>query len=353
MLQEGFLSGDKAAKAVATIERSARALTQLIDDLLDVSRIIAGKMRLEVRPTDLTAVIQSSLDVVRPAADAKRIRLQATLDTETGTILGDPDRLQQVVWNLLSNAIKFTPRDGRVHIVLERVDSHVEITVSDTGQGFDPTFRPYLFDRFRQADSAITRTHGGLGLGLAIVRHIVELHGGTVQAESAGEQKGATFTVNLPRGIFQRDAEGTRRHPTAAESELGPAQISLKSLRVLVVDDEPDSNEVVSAILTVRGAEVRVGAGVAQALEVMRDWVPDLVVTDIGMPGQDGYSLLAAMRRDAKLSRVPGIALTAYASRDDRIRILAAGFQLHLAKPVDPTELVASVANVAMVLGKL
>jgi len=355
MLGDGVLSPEKSAKAIATIDRSARALAQLIDDLLDVSRIIAGKMRIEVRPTDLGAVIQSALEVIRPAADAKGIRVQPLLDTETGVILGDPDRLQQVVWNLLSNAVKFTPRGGRVQVILERVNSHVEIAVSDTGQGFDPSFHPHLFDRFRQADGSVTRTHGGLGLGLAIVRHIVELHGGTVHAESPGTDRGATFTVKLPRGIFQRSAgEAERRHPTAAaplpQPPVDPSRLA--GVRVFVVDDEPDSNEVVSTILAAYGAEVRVAAGVAQALDGLRAWVPDLVITDIGMPNRDGYALLAAMRRDPKLERVPAIALTAYATRDDRLRILGAGFQLHLTKPIDAEELVASVANVTTTFGK-
>jgi CheY-like chemotaxis protein len=242
-----------------------------------------------------------------------------------------------------------------VQVILERVNSHVEIAVSDTGPGFAPEFRPFLFDRFRQADSSVTRTHGGLGLGLAIVRHIVELHGGTVHAESPGEGQGATFTVKLPRGIFQRSAgEAERRHPTAGEPAEGTRDARrLDGVRVLVVDDEPDSNEVVSAVLMVRGAEVRVAASVAQALEVLHAWIPDLVVCDIGMPERDGYSLLRAMRERSALARVPAIALTAYATRDDRIRILGAGFQLHITKPIDPEELIASVVNVATMIGKL
>ncbi len=355
MLRDGILGADKTTKAIATIERSASALAQLIDDLLDVSRIIAGKMRIEVRPTDLSAVIHSAIEVIRPAADAKDIRLVSTIDSETGVVMGDPDRLVQVVWNLLSNAVKFTPQGGRVHVVLERVSSHVEITVSDTGQGFASEFRPYLFERFRQADGSATRHHGGLGLGLAIVRHIVELHGGTVHAESAGEHAGSTFTITLPRGIFQRSArEVERRHPTAPAREAAAAPgvprpvetTLLAGLRMLVVDDEPDSNEVVSTILAVRGAEVRVAASADGAVDVMRSWVPDLVVSDIGMPDRDGFRLLTTIRATPALADVPVIALTAYATRDDRIRILTAGFKLHLTKPVDPDELVAGVLNV-------
>jgi CheY-like chemotaxis protein len=308
-----------------------------------------------VRPTDLAAVTQAAIEVVRPAADAKGVRLHVVLDTRTGPMAGDPERLQQVVWNLLSNAIKFTPKGGRVQVILERINSHVEIAVSDTGQGFAASFRPHLFERFWQADSSITRTHGGLGLGLSIVRNIVELHGGTVHAESPGEGQGATFTVKLPLVIFQRTAgEVERRHPTAADDSEEHALPALRGVRVLVVDDEPDSNEVVSTLLASRGAEVRVAAAASHALEIMRRWIPDLVVSDIGMPEQDGYALLAAMRRTGReLARIPAIALTAYATRDDRLRILAAGFQMHVTKPIDPVELVASVANVAKMLGKL
>jgi PAS domain S-box-containing protein len=355
MLRQGVLDEAKTAKALATIERSARSQTQLIDDLLDVSRIISGKLRLEVRPADLGAIIQAALEVVRPAADAKGIRVQAVLDTETGKIAGDPERLQQVVWNLLSNAIKFTPKGGRVQVTLERVNSHVEIAVSDTGQGFDPSFRPHMFERFWQADSSITRTHGGLGLGLSIVRHIVELHGGTVHAESPGKGQGATFTVKLPLVIFERSAgETKRRHPTSADDVQANVYQELSGARVLVVDDEPDSNEVMSTLLASRGAEVRVATSASDALDTMRVWRPDLVVSDIGMPGEDGYALLAAMRaNERELGRIPAIALTAYATRNDRIRILGAGFQLHVTKPIDPVELIASVANVLTVLGKL
>jgi CheY-like chemotaxis protein len=256
------------------------------------------------------------------------------------------------VWNLLSNAVKFTPKQGRVQIVLERVNSHVEIAVTDNGEGFDPDFRLSMFDRFQQADSSASRHHGGLGLGLAIARHIVELHGGTVHAESAGPGQGATFTVKLPLVIFQRSAgETARRHPTLSE-QPSPSPLDayarLDGVRVLVVDDEPDSNEAVSALLAARGAEVRVAASASQAVEVLRGWLPTVMVTDIGMPGEDGYMLLAKVRAgDGDAARVPAIALTAYANRDDRLRTLAAGFQLHMSKPIDAAELVAAVANVA------
>jgi CheY-like chemotaxis protein len=344
-----MLAEHQTEKALITIERNARAQAQLIEDLLDVSRIVSGKMRLEIRPTDLPAVIHAAVDVVRPAADAKKIRMEIVLDTQTGQVAGDPARLQQVVWNLLSNAVKFTPKGGRIQIVLERVNSHVEIAVSDTGQGLEPKFLPHVFERFQQADSSTSRTYGGLGLGLAIVRHIVELHGGTVHAESAGPGQGATFTVKLPLVIFTRKAgEHERRHPTVADERQLEPYPRLDGVRVLVVDDEPESNEVVGTLLGSSGAEVRVAASVSQALELLSRWLPDLVVCDIGMPGEDGYALVAEMRRRGDtLARIPVIALTAYATRDDRVRILAAGFQMHLTKPIDPMEVVTGIANVA------
>ena len=356
MLRQGMLDDAKTVTALATIERNARSQAQLIEDLLDVSRIVSGKMRLEVRPTDLAAVIQAAVDVVRPAADAKTISVDVVLDTQTGAVAGDPDRLQQVVWNLVSNAIKFTPKGGRVQVVLERVNSHVEIAVSDTGQGFAPSFRAHMFERFWQADSTTSRTHGGLGLGLAIVRHIVELHGGSVHAESPGEGQGATFTVKLPLVIFRRTAdETTRRHPTVIDDYVQHPLAKLTDVRVLVVDDEPDSNDVVSTLLATRGAEVRVAGSVAQALEVLARWLPDIVVSDIGMPVQDGYVLLSEIRaRESQYGRrIPAVALTAYATQDDRVRVLTAGFQMHVPKPIDPAELTAAVASVARTIGKL
>jgi PAS domain S-box-containing protein len=349
MLRDGLLDEHKTRRAVETIERSAQAQAQLIDDLLDISRIVAGKLRLEVLPVDLAAVIRAALEVVRPAADAKVIRLQVALDTETGLVAGDPGRLQQVVWNLLSNAVKFTPRGGRVQIALERVNSHVEIAVSDNGQGIRSDFLPYLFERFEQAETGPARTHGGLGLGLAIVRHIAELHGGTVVAESAGEGKGTTFTVKLPRTIFARTAgELERRHPTVGALSTERSYPPLRNLRVLVVDDEPDSNEVVSTLLSSCGAEVRIAGSAADGLEELRRWTPDVIVSDIGMPREDGYSFMAKVRaRAGEGGRIPAIALTAYATLDDRVRIFSVGFQAHVVKPINPDELLAVVASTA------
>jgi len=349
MLRMKVLNDAKSARALDTIERSARAQAQLIDDLLDISRIVAGKLRLEVRPVDLAQVIEQAVEVVRPAADAKGIRLQMVLDTETGPTSGDPARLQQVVWNLLSNAVKFTPRGGRVQITLERVNSQVEIAVSDTGQGVSAEFLSHLFERFQQAETGTTRSQGGLGLGLAIVRHIVELHGGTVFAESAGEGHGATFTVKLPRTIFMRTAgEVERRHPTLGPLPEPADFPSLRDLRVLVVDDSPDSNEVVSTVLGAAGAEVRVAASAAEGLEHLRQWTPHIVVSDIGMPNEDGYMFLAKLHAlPGETANIPAVALTAYATTDDRVRIFSSGFRAHVVKPIDPVELVVVVANVA------
>jgi CheY-like chemotaxis protein len=259
-----------------------------------------------------------------------------------------------VAWNLLSNAIKFTPARGRVKVALGSVGSHVELAVSDTGQGFHPGFQPHLFERFRQADSSSGRQYGGLGLGLAIVRHLVELHGGTVAAESPGEGHGATFTVRLPVRVSEGNARALEHRGGIADAGLeGGAFPTLHGVRLLVVDDEQDSTDVVTTLLESCGADVRAAAATSQALDLMRTWTPDLLVSDIGMPGEDGFALRAAMRRDPKLLGIPAIALTAYATHDDHVRILAAGFQMHVAKPIDPLELVTSVASLVKILGKL
>jgi PAS domain S-box-containing protein len=355
LLRQGVLDTEKTKRALETIERSARSQAQLIDDLLDLSRIVAGKLRLQVRPVQLTAVIEAAIEVVRPAADAKRIRLQIVLDTETGVIAGDPERLQQVVCNLLSNAVKFTPKDGRVQITLERVNSHVEIAVSDTGRGVSAEFLPHLFERFLQAETGPTRSLGGLGLGLAIVRHIVELHGGTVHAESPGEGKGTTFTVKLPRMIFAPTAGRVERHhPTFGALREDKDYPPLSGIRVLVVDDEPDSNEVVSTVLTSCGAEVRVAGSAAEGFNELRRWKPDVLVSDIGMPGEDGYVFLGKVRaQGGEIGLIPAIALTAYATTEDRVRIFTAGFQVHVVKPIEPAELVTVVASAARRLPSL
>ena len=347
MLRMKVLDETKSARALETIERSARVQAQLVDDLLDISRIAAGKLRLEVRSVDLVPVIEQAVEVVRPAAVAKGTRLETLLDTETGPISGDPARLQQVVWNLLSNAVKFTPRGGRIQITLERVNSHVEIAVSDTGQGISAEFLPHLFERFQQADTGASRRQGGLGLGLAIVRHIVELHGGTVFAESAGEGHGATFTVKLPRTIVHTAGEVERQHPTLGPLPEPPDFPSLHALRVLVVDDEPDSNEVVTTVLGAAGAEVRAATSATEGIDHIKEWRPHVIVSDIGMPNEDGYIFIAKVHAlPGETARIPTVALTAYATTDDRARIFSAGFKAHVVKPIDPVELVMVVANI-------
>jgi len=261
-------------------------------------------------------------------------------------IAADPDRLQQVVWNLLSNAVKFTPKGGRVHVVLERVNSHVEIAVNDTGRGIAPDALPHLFERFWQADSSTTRAVGGLGLGLAIVRHLVELHGGTVVAESPGAGAGSTFTVKLPLVPTRTAGETVRRHPLAVEG-ASQSLTRLDGVRVLLVDDEPDANEVMRMLLGRCGAEVRVAGSAQHGLEILARWKPDVIVSDVGMSGQDGYAFIAKVRASDRAARVPAIALTAFASVDDRIRLLSAGFQMHVAKPVEPAEITAAIAAMA------
>lgn len=350
MLRSGKLNEAAVARALEVIERNARSQNQLIEDLLDVSRIISGKMRLNVRPIELAPIINGAIDSVRLAAEAKAIQLTCVLDPAGGLIAGDPDRLQQVVWNLLSNAIKFTPKGGYVTVQLERINSNVEVSVSDTGIGISPEFLPYVFERFRQAEGATTRSHGGLGLGLAIVRHLVELHGGTIHADSPGEGQGATFTVKFP-------LTAVRMHPSS-RAQISPNGFSevavddcqkLDHLQVLVVDDEADARELLTTVLEQCGAKVTAVASVEEALKVIEWSKPDVLVSDIGMPEEDGYSLIGKVRarETQKGERIPAAALTAYARAEDRKRALLAGFQTHLPKPVEPAELIAVVASLA------
>jgi CheY-like chemotaxis protein/anti-sigma regulatory factor (Ser/Thr protein kinase) len=296
-------------------------------------------------------VVTAATDSVRPAAEAKEIRLQTLLDPQAGPVSGDPDRLQQVVWNLVSNAIKFTPKKGRVQVRLERVNSHIEITVADTGMGISPEFLPHVFDRFRQADQATTRAHGGLGLGLAIVRQLVELHGGSVSVHSEGKGQGTTFTINLPLLPVrqERASEPPRVHPTARGETALTCPPELEGLRVLVVDDESDTRDLLLAVLTSCGARVTPTASAAEALERIGREQFDVLVTDIGMPGEDGYSLIEKVRMlpAERGGALPAAALTAYARMEDRVRALRSGFQMHVPKPVDPTELITVVANLA------
>ena len=347
MLRSGAVEQRSLQRVLETIERNARAQTQLVDDILDVSRIIAGKMRVNIVKTDLHAVARAAVDAVRPAAEAKGVDLVCELAPDAADFCGDPDRLQQVVWNLLANAIKFTPRDGRVTLALSRVKSEVEIRVSDTGMGISADFLPHVFDRFRQADSSITRAQGGLGLGLAIVRHLVEVHGGTVSAASEGEGKGAQFVVRMPvRAVAP--AQVAEVLPPAAhagrEPSVAPPQL-LRGVDVLVVDDEPDARELISAVLASSGATVRLASSLDEAIALLRERRPDVLLSDIGLPSADGYALIRRVRElDATL---PAAALTAFASIDDHRRALEAGFQAHVTKPIEPSDLALLVSSLA------
>jgi signal transduction histidine kinase len=350
MLRMTRLDEATASRAYETIERNARAQAQLISDLLDVSRIITGKLRLEQKPVDLPLVLEAVLDTVRPAAEAKGITIAVDVQPvgqPVGPILGDPDRLQQVIWNLLSNAIKFNPRGGRVEVGLQEAEGSVEIEVRDTGSGIRPEFLPYVFDRFRQAESTTTRSHGGLGLGLSIVRHLVELHGGTVAVASAGEGRGATFTVSLP--VRAADLKPEQPLLPAAGGLAGSGAPLLAAVEVLVVEDEEDTRELLVRALEGCGARVTAVGSVTEALEQLDGALPDVLISDIGMPGEDGYSLLRKVRARGpeRGGDLPAAALTAYARSEDREQALKAGFQTHIAKPVDPIELVGIVARLA------
>ncbi|MBV9123138.1 MAG: response regulator, partial [Planctomycetes bacterium] len=349
MLRQENLPPATVQRGLETIERNVKVQTQLINDLLDVSRIIRGKLHLELSYIDLAPVMEAAIDAIRPAAAAKEIRLEVLLEPLAGPVAADFDRLQQVVWNLLSNAIKFTPRGGRVQVRLERVHSQVEMSIADTGPGISPEFLPHVFERFRQADSKITRAHSGLGLGLAIVRHLVELHGGTVAAESPGEGKGATFRVRLPIRAVHLELDSSDPETGGREEDAVATAASLDGLRLLVVDDEPDAREVVALVLEQSGAEVAAFGTAQEALEAIESVRPDVLVSDIGMPGEDGYSLLRRVRAlgPARGGQVPAVALTAYAKVEDRKRALASGFARHIPKPVEPADLIATVAKLA------
>ena len=349
MLASGSLSADDEQRAVSVIERNARAQAQLIDDLLDVSRIVTGKMRLNAQPVDPAAVVSQALDAIRPTAEARQIGLRATLDPEVGALIGDPDRLQQVVWNMLTNAVKFTPRGGAVRVDVRRADSCVRIVVADNGEGIAPDVLPHIFERFIQADSSPTRVRGGLGIGLSLVRHLVELHGGTVHAQSEGTGKGATFTVELPVPAITPDAI-TRRPVAVAASRSGMPPSQVADLAVLVVDDDLESLELLRAILSTAGARVEHAGSAERALEILMRTPIDVVVADIEMPGEDGYSLIRKIRA-TRGSALPAIALTAYGRLEDRGRALTAGFTLHMTKPADPTELIAAVGRLARAPG--
>ena len=350
LLRGGLLPADKATRGLETLERNAAWLTQIVEDVLDVSRIVSGKIRLDVQPVELPIIIDNAVATIQPAADAKGVRVQALVDPSVGHVSGDPNRLQQVVWNLVSNAVKFTPKFGRVQLRLERVNSHVEIAVSDSGIGIRPEFLPYVFERFRQADAGPTRKAGGLGLGLAIVRHIVEMHGGTVDATSEGEGKGSTFRVRLPLMIVHPEARRTtREHPRTERREPLTGLADLQGIRVLAVDDEEDALTLLRVVLETAGADVTTVASPLKAVERIAEVKPHVLVLDLGMPEMDGFELIKRIRasKDPAVRQLPAAALTAFARSEDRTKALRSGFQMHLAKPVDPGELVASVATLA------
>jgi len=347
MLRTGSLNGTSNERALATIERNAMLQARLVEDLLDASRIVMGKLRLELRTMDLFGPLNAALEAVRPAATAKSVQIESTLDRGACLVEGDPSRLQQIAWNLLTNAIKFTSNGGKVELVLGRSGQYARIAVRDTGEGIRPEFLPYVFDRFRQGDSTTTRKHGGLGLGLAIVRHLVELHGGSVRADSAGAGKGSVFTVLLPLSPNpELLANLDRFTPLPTSLEDLP---SLEGLRLLLVDDEQDSRDMLVAVLEQCGAVVQSVGSAASALSSLDEFQPDVLVSDIGMPGEDGYALIRQIRalESARWGALPAVALTAYASAEDRVRVLAAGFQMHVPKPVDAAELAATVATLS------
>ncbi|MEA2601672.1 MAG: hypothetical protein QOF89_2664 [Acidobacteriota bacterium] len=352
LLNTDNLDEKMVSRALETIDRNAKLQSRLIEDMLDVSRIVSGKLRLDAHPVDLTSVINAAVDTSRPAADAKDIRLHVVLDFGAGMVLGDPVRLQQVVWNLLSNAIKFTPKHGRVYVQLERINSHIEVIVSDTGPGIDEEFLPYVFERFRQADSTTTKKHGGLGLGLSIVRHLVELHGGTIEAGNCEDRQGALFTVKLPIMAVRQtpgplDAEPDRIHSTLSGSLPLEPPPALHGIKVLAVDDEADARILLTTVLEQCGAEVRTCASAAEALAILEDYEPDVLVSDIGMPDESGYDLIRKVRAwEAEHGgRIPAVALTAYARVEDRLQALKAGYNMHVPKPVEPAELAVVIAS--------
>jgi len=347
LLRSGKLDAQRTVRALDGIERSAILQEQLVEDLLDVSRIAAGKLVLDLRPVNPKPLVEAALEAIRGAAEAKQVRLEAQFEFSEGQVRGDPIRLQQVVWNLLSNAVKFSAQGGHVVVRLAGVDEQVVIAVQDEGEGIAPEFLPHVFERFWQADATRTRAHGGLGLGLAIVRELVHLHGGSVEAASEGKGRGTTLTVRLPLVCEGSDAEGIFPPRPALSGERFHPTPTLKGVQVLVVDDDPDARESIAVALEQSGACVHAVGSAAEAVESLERNPPDVLLSDIAMPGMDGYALLRQARARLRGARVVAAALTAYAGEEDRRRALAAGFQMHLAKPVEPAELVATVAKLA------
>jgi PAS domain S-box-containing protein len=349
-LRSGSPRIHELGEGLEVIERNARAQAQIIDDLLDMSRIISGKVRLDVQRVDLPTILSEAVETVRNAATAKGVRLLAVIDSLNAPISGDPNRLQQVFWNLFNNAIKFTPKGGRVQVLLERVDSHVEVSVIDTGEGISPEFLPYIFNRFEQADPSTTRHHGGLGLGLAIVKHLVELHGGSVRAKSGGTGKGATFIVSFPLiPVHPPPVEEGRGDPQSQRNLPLLPEVSLKDLNVLVIDDEPDARNLLKMLLKSAGASVYLAQSAEEGMEHLVSKSVDVLICDIGMPDEDGYTFVRRVRAlaDPEKSEVAAVALTAYARLEDRTAAIRAGFQNHLPKPVEPAELLAVVHSLA------
>ncbi|HWB01686.1 MAG TPA: ATP-binding protein [Verrucomicrobiales bacterium] len=351
LLRSGTPAPEEIVEGMEVIEKNASAQARIVEDLLDMNRIVSGKVRLDVQPVNLSTVIAEAVDSVKPAAQAKGLRLEVIVDPFARPVNGDPARMQQIFWNLLTNAIKFTPRGGKVQVVLERVNSHLEVSVSDTGEGISPDFLPFVFDRFRQADASTTRTYGGLGLGLAIVKHLSELHGGSVRVKSHGEGQGSCFTVQLPLPVIdQSDKDAFRHHPVGSSPVTrDPAYPDLKGISILLVDDEADARALLVKVLVRAGAKVDQASSVEQALTLIREAHPDVIISDIGMPQQDGYALIRAVRKLPldQGGAVPAIALTAYTRTEDRIRTLNEGFQMHIAKPADVVELLTAVAGIA------
>ena len=352
MLISGSLSERQARHAMEVIAKSAQSQTRLVDDILDTSRIITGSLKLDAKPVEIERVFQATVDVVRPSAEVKGVALTAVIDVQGDVVFGDPSRLQQAIWNLLSNAVKFTNQGGRIEARLSRAGNQIEITVSDTGVGIEPQFLPYVFERFRQADSTSTRKYGGLGLGLAVAHHIIELHGGSISASSPGRDQGATFRIRLPLALTSRPPQlGSRRLESEApqtEARKGSEERQrLDGVRILLVEDDPDTLEMLKFIFHERGAEVITAASASEALEALEHFRPDALVSDIAMPNQDGYDLIRQVRSRGpeQGGKIPAVAVTAYASAEDRARALESGFQTHVSKPVNPGELISTVAT--------
>ena len=348
LLRQREITPEDRTRGLEAIDRNVRAQAQIVSDLLDMSRIISGKIHLEVQLISLHEVINNAIESVRASADAKKIRIRTLLDSSVGFVRGDPNRLQQILWNLLSNALKFTPVGGRVQVILERVNSHVELVVEDTGVGIAPEFLPFVFERFRQADAALTRRHGGLGIGLSIVKTLVELHGGSVRVKSAGENQGASFAIALPVShVSEQEVERSERLPVLNDPLEAIELPRLDDTTMLIVDDEPDGRQLMVRILEGRGAKVTAVAGGSEALELLKSQKFDILVSDIGMPDLDGYELMRRVRQldSNRDGPIPAIAVTAYARAEDRQRSLLAGYQMHLAKPIEARELVAGIAS--------